>query len=157
MTGEMLSNEQSYCELDPSISDMWGIPVLRFHFAWGDQDRAMVLHMLKTAREIIEAAGGTYLGPFSFMPEGVASPGMNFHESGTVRMGSDPETSVVNSFCQAHEIPNLFVVDAGCFVSTPEKPPTLTIMALAWRAAEFLLQQARCGTAASLSGAGYLS
>lgn len=157
MTGEMVANNQSYCELDPSISDRWGIPVLRFHFAWGDQDRTMVAHMLKSAREIIEAAGGNYLGPYSFMSEGIADPGLNFHESGTVRMGDDPETSVLNSFCQSHEVPNLFVVDSGCFVSTPEKPPTLTIMAVAWRAAEYLLEQARCGVAASFRTGRYVS
>lgn len=146
ITGEMLANDESYCEIDPSVSDVWGIPVLRFHFAWGDQERAMVRHMLKTAQDIIEASGGVYLGPYSDFPEGMTRPGENFHESGTVRMGDDPATSALNSYCQSHEVPNLFVVDAACFVTTPEKPPTLTIMALAWRAADYILDQAKRGT-----------
>lgn len=144
-TGEMLSNDQSYCELDPSVCDVWGIPVLRFSFAWGAQDLEMARHMLKTARDIIEAAGGMCLETFPCYQNSILSPGENFRESGTARMGHDPETSVVNSFCQSHEVKNLFVVDAACFVTTPEKPPTLTIMALAWRAAEYLLEQARDG------------
>ena len=140
-TGEMLSNDLSFCELDPAVTDAWGIPVLRFNFAWGDQERAMARHMVATASAVIEAAGGNVcVGPYSFLPEGMAYPGSNFRESGTVRMGLNPETSAVNAFCQSHDIPNLFVTDASCFVTTPEKPPTLTIMALAWRSAEYLLR-----------------
>jgi choline dehydrogenase-like flavoprotein len=148
ISGEMLANNESFCEVEPSVTDMWGIPVLRFHFEWGEQDKAMVRHMVKTAREIIESCGGVCMGPYPFLPEGIAFPGTNFHESGTVRMGNDPEASVLNEFCQSHDVSNLFVIDASCFVTTPEKPPTLTIMALAWRAAEKVLDLARTGAAA---------
>jgi choline dehydrogenase-like flavoprotein len=145
VNGEMLSNNESFCEVDPSVCDKWGIPVLRFHFTWGTEDRTMVQHMLSTVRSIIEMSGGIYLGPYSYLPDGITIPGENFRESGTVRMGDDPETSAVNSFCQSHEINNLFVIDASCFTTTPEKPPTLTIMALAWRAADYILGRARTG------------
>jgi choline dehydrogenase-like flavoprotein len=67
------------------------------------------------------------------------------HEIGCVRMGDDPRTSVVNRFCQAHEVPNLFSADGGPFVSHGDKNPTHTIIALAWRTAEYLAEQMRQG------------
>jgi choline dehydrogenase-like flavoprotein len=60
-------------------------------------------------------------------------------------MGSDAKTSVLNAHCQAHDVKNLFVADAAPFVSNPDKNPTLTIMALAWRTSEYLLEQAKKG------------
>jgi choline dehydrogenase-like flavoprotein len=69
--------------------------------------------------------------------------GAIIHELGTVRMGNDPKTSALNSHCQAHEVSNLFVADAAPFVSNPDKNPTLSIMALAWRTSEYLLEQAK--------------
>lgn len=146
--GEMLSNRQSYCELDPNIVDEWGIPVLRFHFKWGENELKMAQDMQRTIQAIVQAGGGEYLteipsgGEFPF---GMSGGGQSFHEQGTVRMGADPKTSVLNTFCQAHDVRNLFVIDGGCFVSSSEKPPTLTMMALAWRAAEYLVDQARHG------------
>jgi choline dehydrogenase-like flavoprotein len=145
ITGEMQSNEESYCEIDPALADTWGIPVLRFHFAWGKEEIDMARHMLNTTQEIIETAGGIYLGPNTDLPTSMTFPGENFHEVGTVRMGDNREIAALNSFCQSYDTPNLFVVDGGCFVTCPEKPPTLTIMALAWRAADYIIQQTRRG------------
>ena len=65
------------------------------------------------------------------------------HEVGTVRMGNDPKTSALNKYCQAHDLKNLFVTDASPFVSSPEKNPTHTIVALAWRTAEYLAEELR--------------
>jgi choline dehydrogenase-like flavoprotein len=143
--GEMIPNEQSYCEIDPDVVDQWGIPVLRFHFAWSENDVKMAADMNETFRAIIEAAGGTPVSstgsPASrwghLHESGVA------HEVGTVRMGSDPKTSVLNGFCQAHEVRNLFVTDGACFTTNPDKNPTATILALSWRASEYLLEQSR--------------
>jgi choline dehydrogenase-like flavoprotein len=58
-------------------------------------------------------------------------------------MGSDPKTSALNGYCQAHDVPNLFVTDGACLGSNPDKNPTLTIIALSWRASEYLLDQAK--------------
>ena len=77
--------------------------------------------------------------------EGISTGGEIIHELGTVRMGSDPSTSVLNKYCQAHEVKNLFVADAAPFVSNPDKNPTLTIIALAWRTAEYLAEEMRKG------------
>jgi choline dehydrogenase-like flavoprotein len=146
--GEMIPNENSFCEIDPNVIDEWGIPVLRFHFQSSPNDFRMARDMQETFRAIVEAAGGTYItrtapdGPNAW---GIANGGVIIHELGTVRMGASPKTSALNKFCQAHDVKNLFVTDAACFVSNPDKNPTLTIMALSWRASEYLLDEAKKG------------
>ena len=72
--------------------------------------------------------------------------GAIIHELGTARMGNNPKTSALNKYCQAHDVKNLFVTDAAPFVTNPDKNPTLTIMALSWRASEYLLDQAKKGS-----------
>ncbi len=148
--GEMIPNEHSYCELDPDVVDEWGIPVLRFHWQWGDNEIAMAKDMQETFRAIVEAAGGTYVEYKRGMdqqnhPYGIADGGVIIHELGTARMGDNPKTSALNKYCQAHEVKNVFVTDGACFVSNADKNPTLTILALSWRASEYLLDQARKG------------
>jgi len=146
--GEMIPNEDSYCEVDPNVADEFGIPVLRFHFKWGENEGKMARDMQETFRGIIEAVGGTYLtkteaaGEF---PYGLSTGGEIIHETGVVRMGADPRTSALNGFCQAHDVKNLFVTDGACFVTNPDKNPTLTILALSWRASEYLLDESKRG------------
>jgi len=146
--GEMIPNSDTYCEIDPDSVDQWGIPTLRFHFKWSDHEIKMAKDMQETFRSIVEAAGGTYTtktltdGP---NPYGIADGGVIIHEIGTARMGGDPKTSVLNGYCQAHDVKNLFVTDAAGFVSNPDKNPTLTIMAVSWRASEYLLGEAKKG------------
>jgi choline dehydrogenase-like flavoprotein len=142
--GEMIPNPDCYCEIDPNQVDEWGIPVLRFHWKWGENELAMAEDMQNTFRQIVEAAGGTYLE--SRLPEShISSGGEIIHELGVARMGSDPRKSALNGYCQAHEVKNLFVTDGACFVSNADKNPTLTIMALCWRASEYLLSEAKKG------------
>jgi len=147
--GEMLPNSGTYCEIDPDVVDRWGIPVLRFHFQWADSELRQARDMQETFKAIVEAAGGTYLtrtegdGPYPF---GIQPGGKIIHEVGTARMGADPKTSVLNGFCQAHDVKNLFVTDGAPLVTNPDKNPTLTILALAWRASEYLLDQAKKGS-----------
>jgi choline dehydrogenase-like flavoprotein len=146
--GEMIPNENCYCEIDPSIVDRWGIPVLRFHWKWSDNEIKMARDMQETYRAIVEAAGGTYLTitkPDGQNPYGIADGGVIIHEVGTVRMGERPATSALNQYCQAHDVKNLFVTDAASFVTNADKNPTLTIMALTWRASDYLLDQAKKG------------
>jgi len=146
--GEMIPNEHSYCDLDPDAVDQWGIPVLRFHWQWDDNEIRMAKDMQETFRQIVEAGGGTYVsraGLDPTRPYGIADGGVIIHEIGTVRMGSNPRTSVLNGYCQAHDVKNLFVTDGACFVTNADKNPTLTIMALSWRASEYLLDQAKKG------------
>lgn len=144
--GEMITNKSSYCTVSDSVTDEWGIPVLTFHFNWSDQEVALVRAMQATIRAIVDAAGGQIFAQDT--PQGISSIAMGnggeaFHEQGTVRMGSDRNTSALNQMCQLHDVENVFVVDAASFVSSSAKPPTLTIMALSWRAAEYLLDRLR--------------
>ena len=146
--GEMIPNENCYCEIDPNVVDQWGIPVLRFHWKWGDNELRMARDMQETYREIVETAGGTYMPPVqrgADHPYGIADGGVIIHEVGTVRMGDRPATSALNGYCQAHDVKNLFVTDGASFVTNADKNPTLTIMALTWRASDYLLDQARKG------------
>jgi choline dehydrogenase-like flavoprotein len=146
--GEMIPNENCYCEIDPNVVDQWGIPVLRFHWKWGDNELRMARDMQETYREIVETAGGTYMPPTqrgADHPYGIADGGVIIHEVGTVRMGDRPATSALNGYCQAHDVKNLFVTDGATFVTNADKNPTLTIMALTWRASDYLLDQAKKG------------
>ncbi len=130
--GEMVPNQDTYLELDPRVVDKYGIPVLRFHFKWSDYERKQSKHMQETFRAIIHQMGGT---PLSAMPTeandyGLAAGGRIIHELGVTRMGNDPNTSVLNKNCQAHDARNVFVTDGGPFVSQADKNCTWTILAL---------------------------
>jgi choline dehydrogenase-like flavoprotein len=139
--GEMIPNPHSYCEIDPEKVDRYGIPVLRFHWRWGETELAQARHMHEAARTILEEMGGTPLEPMPTKAEGygISTGGEIIHEAGTTRMGSSPRTSVLNRWCQAHDAKNVFVADAGPFVSNAHKNATWTILALAWRTAEFIV------------------
>ena len=146
--GEMLPNDQTYCEIDPFAVDTYGIPVLRFHASFTDHEYRQAKHMQETFREIIHDMGGTPLSP---MPSrdawyGLENVGRIIHEVGTTRMGNDPKTSVVDANCQAHDVKNLFIADGGPFVSNADKNVTWTILALSMRTSEHIAQQRNQGT-----------
>ncbi|HEV2391761.1 MAG TPA: GMC family oxidoreductase [Verrucomicrobiae bacterium] len=144
--GEMIPNEDSYCEVDPDRKDAFGIPVLRFHFKWSAHEEKQAAHMQKTFAEIIEAMGGRVVGgPELDGKKAIDVGGSIIHEVGTTCMGAEPKHSVLNQYCQAWDVKNLFVTDGGPFVSNADKNPTLTIMANAWRACDYLLDQAKKG------------
>lgn len=138
--GEQVALEENYCDIDPNVVDKWGIPVLRFHHAWSDHERLQAKHMQETFRSVITEMGGTPMGmmPGAERDYGLALGGQIIHEAGANRMGNDPRTSVLNRNCQAHDVRNLFVADGGPFVSQADKNLTWTIMALAWRTAEYI-------------------
>jgi choline dehydrogenase-like flavoprotein len=142
--GETLARFENFVQIDPEGAvDAWGIPVLRVNMAFGDNERAMAKDMAATAAEMLEAAGATHVTQ-NLDPNPV--PGWGIHEVGTARMGSDSKTSVLNGFCQSHDVKNLYVMDGSCFVSIACQNPTLTIMALAVRSTDHLLEQMRQGT-----------
>jgi choline dehydrogenase-like flavoprotein len=142
--GEMIPNEHSYCEIDRSTKDKWGIPVLRFHWQWSEHELRQAAHMQRTFADIIEAMGGRVHGPLlSDGAKAIAPGGSIIHEVGGAIMGSDPKASVTNQWCQTWDVPNLFVTDGAVFASNADKNPTLTIMALAWRAADHILERLR--------------
>jgi choline dehydrogenase-like flavoprotein len=141
--GTAIARYDNYCEIDPNVVDKYGIPVLRFHYKWADEEIKQAKHMQETFQEIMHNMGGAiYGGPQG--PEtnyGLEAPGKIIHEVGTIRMGNDPKKSALNKWCQAHDCKNLFVVDAAPFVQQGDKNATWTILAMSMRTAEYILQQ----------------
>ena len=142
--GEMIPNDQSYCEIDKNVLDEWGIPVLKFHFKWSEDEILMARHARETFREIIETAGGEVVKTYGADQDwGIFPGGAVIHEVGAARMGDDRRTSVLNSHCQAWDCKNLFVTDGAPFVSNADKNPTLSILALGWRTSEYIADQVK--------------
>jgi choline dehydrogenase-like flavoprotein len=141
--GESIPMKDNYCDIDPNVVDEWGIPVLRFNYRWSDYERRQARHMHQTFDKLFEAMGAKPLSeaPGKDKDYGLADPGYIIHEVGTARMGNDPGTSVTNKFQQLHDADNVFVCDGGSFVSQADKNPTWTILALAWRTSEYILDQ----------------
>ena len=128
-----IAQYENYCELDPTTLDEWGMPVLRFNYNWTKNEIAQAKHMQETMEALLEASGGIPLGDKPGEDEnfGLTKPGEIIHEVGTTRMGTERQTSVTNEFCQLHDASNVFIADAGPFVSQADKNPTWTILALA--------------------------
>jgi choline dehydrogenase-like flavoprotein len=144
--GEMIPNDDSFCELDPTVKDKWGIPVLRFHWKWSEHEIRQAAHMQRAFADLIEAMGGkTSAAPQADGRKAIEPGGKIIHEVGGTIMGADPKKSVTNQWCQTWDVKNLFVTDGGPFVSNADKNPTLTIMALAWRASDYLLEELKKG------------
>jgi choline dehydrogenase-like flavoprotein len=139
--GECLPNHNNYVELDKEKVDAWGIPVLKIHCAWGDNEVALRNDMSIAAAEMLAAAGAHNIEPFV----GNDPPGFSIHEMGTARMGRDPKTSVLNAYNQAHDVKNLFITDGGAMVSSSCVNPSLTYMALTARACDYAVQQMKKG------------
>ena len=141
--GESIAQKTNYCEIDPKKVDKYGVPVLRFNYKWTDNEIKQAKHMQDTFEEIIHNMGGIPLWgkPGKESNYGINDPGWIIHEVGTTRMGKDSKNSVFNQFEQLHDASNVFVVDAGPFVSQADKNPTWTIMALAWRSSEYIIDQ----------------
>lgn len=143
--GEMIPNEKSYCELDPNVKDKWGIPVLRFHWEWSEHEVRQAEHMRKTFTAVIEAMGGRVRTDHKDPRDYISRGGEIIHEVGGTIMGSDPRKSVTNQWGQTWDAKNVFLTDGAPFCSNADKNPTLTIMALAWRSADYMLEQMRTG------------
>lgn len=137
--GEILPREDNYCELHPERTDQWGIPILRFNASIGDNEKAMRKDMAEQAAEMLEAAGGKNVEPY----DSGYQFGEAIHEMGGARMGRDPDTSVLNRWNQAHDVPNLFVTDGACMTSSANQNPSLTYMALTARACDYAVEQLR--------------
>ena len=139
--GECLPRWENYIEIDPDVKDTFGIPVLRIHMVYGENEVAMVKDMSDSAAEMLEAAGAKNIR-FRARP---SQPGRAIHEVGIARMGNDPKKSVLNQFQQTHDIKNLFVCDGAGFTSTACQNPTLTIMALCVRSMDYLMEEMKKG------------
>lgn len=166
---EMLARKDNFVELDPEVKDAWGIPVIKIHLTHSDNEYKLIEDFQQKAQEWFKKAGGEVMpgpaAPAGF-PGAEGSPTANpaprlrgtgtggtaprrralghmIHEVGTARMSVSPKDGVLNSFCQAHDIPNLYVFGGNAFPSTGDKHPTLTMMALSARGCDHLLERAR--------------
>lgn len=139
--GEVVPRADNRVEIDPVVRDAWGIPVAKFDVTWGPNDLAMAKDAIDTQREMFKKAGIEIISERT-TPR---PPGSSIHSAGTARMGNDPKSSVLNKYNQCHDVKNLFVADAASFVSSTEKNPTLTILALSMRMADYAAEQMRRG------------
>ncbi len=126
--------------VDPNRPDAHGIPTPVVRFRFSENDHALWNASNQGMTEIFSHLKGKVFPSFGKAPSGFAS-----HEVGTIRMGKDPHTSVLNGYCQARDVKNLFVTDGSCFTTSSEKNPTLTIMALSLRAADYIKDQRKRG------------
>ncbi|MBV9301839.1 MAG: GMC family oxidoreductase [Acidobacteriaceae bacterium] len=133
--GECLPRYDNYVELDPERKDAWGIPALRIHASYGENERAMAKAMRQDIGDILEALQVKNTSPPS---TDLSVFGKNIHECGTARMGMDPKMSVLNRYNQVHDAKNVFVTDGAAFVTQGCYEPTLTIMAISARAADYM-------------------
>src|SRR4029079_7218560 len=132
---EMLPRFENYAEIDPSgVVDAWGIPVLKMHIQYSDNEREMARGAAPTSEEILRAAGAEVVSTGGRM----TAPGRIIHELGTARMGKDAKTSVLNKFNQTWDVKNLFVIDGASFVTSANQTPTLTLLALTIRACDHM-------------------
>jgi choline dehydrogenase-like flavoprotein len=135
--GEVLPRYENYVDLDPTVKDKWGVPALRFHYKFGENEHRMLDDMNEAAQEMFDAAGFRIVQ----VNKRLLTEGWSIHELGTARMGNDPKTSVLNQFQQSHDVKNLFVVDGSAFVNASCQNPTWTIMSLCWRSCDYLADE----------------
>lgn len=138
--GKVEARRENHVGVDPNQPDEYGIPIPVVHFQFSENDIALWHDNNRSIMELCSNLKGQAFPSFGRAPAGFAS-----HEVGTVRMGKNPKTSVLNGYCQAHDVKNLFVTDGSCFTTSSEKNPTLTIMALSLRAAEYIQRQRKRG------------
>ena len=138
--GTSLPLESNNVTLDPEVKDKWGRPAVRITYRDHDDDLALIHWLRDRATELLDAAGArrTWALPYGPQRNG-------FHLLGTARMGADPSTSVVDTYHRAHDVPGLYICDGSSLVTSGRGQPTMTIQALAFRAAEHLIEAARRG------------
>ena len=136
-----LPSPTNYVDIDPEKKDIFGIPQLRFHFVWGENELLMWEHAKKMMIDFFKAADGVMWGADSEPNR----PGTSLHETGVCRMGSDPKTSVTNKWGQAHDVPNLYIADASIFPSPTDKTTTMPIVAFTMRGCDYMLENFRKG------------
>lgn len=132
--GEQLPDPDNRVTLHPSRRDRWGNPLALFNVTYSENERIMQEEAVKDAVAMFEAAGVINI---SVSSANLSKPGNRIHEMGTARMGRNPETSVLNGWCQAHDVPNLFITDGAFMASSACQNPSLTYMAFSARAAHY--------------------
>ena len=140
--GEVLPQASNRITVDGTPTDRYGVPIPRLEYGIGNNERKMISKMYDTVEEILHEMKAEVL---PYKRGEIDHMGSAIHEHGTCRMGKDPKSAALNGFCQMHEIKNVFVVDGSAFPTATEKNPTLTILATAWRASDYLAEEIRKG------------
>jgi choline dehydrogenase-like flavoprotein len=135
--GECLARKENFVEIDKQKVDAYGIPILKITADWSDNEKKLFEDGRIQAAEMLEAAGATGVK----MSGEYSVPGHCIHEIGTARMGNDSKTSVLNKYCQSHDVKNLFVTDGAAWVSSSCQNPTLTMMALTVRTCDYITNE----------------
>jgi choline dehydrogenase-like flavoprotein len=136
-----LPSPTNYIDIDPDKNDMFGIPQLRFHFQWGENELLMWEHSKQVMIDLFKAAGGELWGADT-VPN---RPGTSLHETGVCRFGNDPKKFVTNKWAQAVDVPNLYICDASVFPSPTDKTTTMPIVAFTMRTCDHMLENFRKG------------
>ena len=139
--GETLPYFDNRIHLTTDQKDAWGLPLVSIHYEYHDNEHAMRKDAEASAVEMLEAAGATGIHSYGHLAPG----GSAVHEMGTVRMGRDPRTSVLNGYNQIHDVPNVFVTDGSCMTSSACQNPSLTYMALTARACDYAVKELKAG------------
>lgn len=134
--GEVLPDPNNRVTLHKSKKDKWGLPIAHIDCAMGENEKIMMREAQKDAYEMLKSAGAVNINRGPDADFNMTNPGNRIHEMGTARMGRDPKTSVLNEWCQAHDVPNLFITDGACMPSGGCQNPSITYMALSARAAD---------------------
>ena len=140
--GEVLPRRENYVTVKGTPVDQYGVPLPKIIYSTGENERLMVKEMYDTVEMLLHEAKAEV---FQLDRGRTGRNGSAIHEHGTCRMGDDPKRSALNRFNQMHEVKNLFVVDGSAFPTSTEKNPTLTILAMAWRATDYLAEQLKTG------------
>jgi choline dehydrogenase-like flavoprotein len=140
--GEVLPRKENRVSLDAEVKDAWGIPVLRFDYTFGDNEKKMAKDMGDSVEEMLRAAGAENIK----VDRELLPPGWSIHEIGTARMGDDAKTSVTDRWCRLHDVPNVYMADAAPFVSGGTQNTTWSILAMCWRTMDYLKEQMRTGS-----------
>jgi len=140
--GEVLPYRKNRITVEGTPNDRYGVPTMRIEYEIGENERKMAERMYDMVEEIVHELGAE---PLPYKRGTLDNMGAAIHEHGTVRMGADPKRSALNDRCQMHEVKNVFVVDGSAFPTATEKNPTLTILALSWRASDYLAEQMKKG------------
>ena len=139
--GEMLPNENNHLALDPTVKDAWGIPALRITARWSENERKMQEDMVRTATEMLEAAGATGI----YQNRSNNPPGLCIHEMGGARMGRTADVSVLDGNNALWEVPNVLVTDGACMASSACQNPSITYMAITARASARVVERLKRG------------
>ncbi|MDE0262690.1 MAG: GMC family oxidoreductase [Bryobacterales bacterium] len=140
--GEVLPYRHNRIAVDGTPPDRFGVPTIRIEYKLGENERKMLPRMYDVVEEILHSMRAE---PLPYRRGDLDELGAAIHEHGTCRMGEDPKRSALNAYMQMHEAPNVFVVDGSAFPTPTEKNPTLSILAFAWRATDYMAEQMRLG------------